>query len=131
MVTDHHAKAFQLLLMEERHEHENIRQVHAALIGVVDDDRIAFGQVVAIARQHRGHGLGNGPQMQGDGLGLYHHAAMPVADGGRVVHHILDDLRARGAQHGVGHLIGNGVHGVFHHGKADRVEPGFQARPGF
>ena len=66
-------------------------------------------KVAAELRQHRRHRFGDGAQVLGDGLGLRHHLALGVAERGREVHHVLDDLRARDADHRVGHLVDDRV----------------------
>ncbi|MNV47803.1 hypothetical protein D3C71_1396800 [compost metagenome] len=121
-MADHDAETLEFALIEEGHEHEDVGQVHAALVGVVDDHRVTGREAVAVARLHRGHGFGNGAQVQRDGLGLRDHLAVAVADRGRVVHDVLDDFRARGAQHGVGDFVHDGVHRVLDHGEGDRVD---------
>src|SRR3546814_2856608 len=39
-------------LDEDRIEHEDVRKVHASLIRIVEDHRVAGPQVVVVARQH-------------------------------------------------------------------------------
>ena len=56
-----------------------------------------------------------------DGLGLRDHLALRVADRRRVVHHVLDDLRARGADHRVGDLVDDRVHRVLDDGEGDGI----------
>jgi hypothetical protein len=109
--------------VEDRVEHEDVGQVHPAEIGVVQDDGVAGGDPAAPALLHRAHRLGDGAQVLGDGLGLGHHLALGVADGGRVVHHVFDDLGLGGADDGVGDLVDDRVHRVLDDGEGDRVEP--------
>src|SRR3546814_8455640 len=65
MMADHNAKAFEFPFIEKRDEHENIRQMHPALIGIIQYHGIARLEIIAKALEHFVHGLGNRPQMQG------------------------------------------------------------------
>ena len=75
-MADHDRECATPLIGENRHEHEHVRQMHAAVIGIVHDDDIAVMQIAAEFRQDRVHRLGNGAKVLGDGLGLRHHLAV-------------------------------------------------------
>ena len=72
-MTDHHREGAPRAAKEDRHEHEDVRQMHAAMIGIVHDDDVALMQIALEFRQHRRHRLGDRAEMLGDGLGLRHH----------------------------------------------------------
>src|SRR3546814_5301840 len=59
MMADHNAKAFEFPFIEKRDEHENIRQMHPALIGIIQYHGIARLEIIAKALEHFVHGLGN------------------------------------------------------------------------
>src|SRR3546814_990438 len=99
--SDHNAKAFEFPFIEKRDEHENIRQMHPALIGIIQYHGIARLEIIAKALEHFVHGLGNRPQMQGYRFRLGDHSSPTIADRRRIVHDVLDDLGARRAQDGV------------------------------
>ena len=112
MVADHHAEPLTHAFIKERHEHEDIWQVHAALIGFVQDHGVAGDEVAAIAGEDLLHRLGNCTEVQRDRLGLRDHPALRIADGRGVIHDVLDDLGTRSAQHRVGDLIDDCIHRV-------------------
>src|SRR3546814_17266439 len=53
MMADHNAKAFEFPFIEKRDEHENIRQMHPALIGIIQYHGIARLEIIAKALEHR------------------------------------------------------------------------------
>ena len=121
-MTDHNREAEQRIAVEDRHEHENIGQVHTALIGIVEDHRIARDEAVAVKIQHNAHRLGHGAEMQRHGFRLGDHIALRVADGGRIIHHVLDDFRPRGADDVVGHFVHDRIEAVLDDGEGDRID---------
>ena len=53
MMCDYNGKSLQDLIMENRLEHEYVRQMHAAGIRVIQDDDIAIKQIFAEFIHHR------------------------------------------------------------------------------
>ena len=122
VMTDHDGKALQVRLsIENRHEHEDIGQMHPALVGIVQDHSIAGHETVAILFQDHAHSFGNRAEMQRNRLGLGNHISLRVADRGGVIHHILDDLGPRRADDIVSHFIDDRVEAVLDHCKRDRI----------
>jgi hypothetical protein len=66
--------------------------------------------------------FGDGAQMLGDGLGLRHHLPVGGTQGGREIHHVLDDLRAGDAHHRVGHIVGDRIEAALDDGEGDGVD---------
>ena len=123
-MANHHRKALQIVSLEDRHEHENIRQMHAALVRIVQNNGIAWRQVVAVILQHHAHGLRYGPQMQRNGLRLGNHVTRRIANGRGIIHHILHDFRSRGANDVIGHLVDDGIEAVLDNGEGDGIDRG-------
>ena len=122
VMADDHGKALKVLIgIKDRHEHENIRQMHPALIGIVQDHGIPGYKPVAILFEHDAHRLGHGTQMKCHRLCLGDHIAVRVADRGGVIHHVLDDLGTRRADDVIGHLVDDRVEAVFDHREGDRI----------
>ena len=88
-------------------EHEHVGEVAAAGVGIVVDDHVPgleiVAEIVETASQcrHRGAELGRQRQPLG------HHLAVRVADGAREIHSILDQGRARGADHAHHDVVGD------------------------
>ena len=112
VVADHGGKGHMRALVKNRFEHEQIRQVHAAGIGVVQAEDIALAYAVAIFLHHGPKGAGNRAQMPRQSQALRHQPAAGVAEGGGKVHVVLEDAGIGGAHHGQRHLIGDRVHGI-------------------
>ncbi len=122
LVPDHHREGLDLAVPEDRHEEEDIGDVHPALVGIVHGHHVAGPEIAGELGEHARHRVGDRAQVLGDGLGLRDHAAARVAEGGRVVHHVLDDLGARGADDGVGHLVDDRVERALHDGQRDGID---------
>ena len=122
VMADHDRECATPLIGENRHEHEHVGQMHAAVIGIVHDDDIAVMQIAAEFRQHRLHRLGDGAEVLGDGLGLRHHLSVGRAKRRGEIHHVLDDLRARDAHDGIGHVIGDRIETALDHRESDRID---------
>ena len=121
-MADHHREGAPFAAEEDRHEHEDVGQMHAAMIGIVHDDDVAVVQIALELRQHRGHRLRDRAEMLGDGLGLRHHLAVAGAQRRREIHHVLDDLGARDADHRVGHVVGDRIEPALDDRKGDRID---------
>ena len=108
--------------VEHRHERRQVRQVIAAPIGIVEQ--------VDIARTDRAleeivHGPGRIRQradVDRHMLGLRDQATLGVAQRGGEVAARIEDLRVGGPQHGLAHLLHDGVQPVLDHGDGDRID---------
>ena len=120
-MADHHREGMPFAAEEDRHEHEDIRQMHAAVIGIVHDDDVAVVKIALEFRQHRRHGFRYRAEMLGDGLGLRHHLAVAGAKRRGEIHDVLDDLGARDPDHGVGHVVGDRIQPALDDRKGDRI----------
>lgn len=56
--------------MEDRPDHEDIGQMHAAFVGIVEDDDITLGKVIGVALHDHGHGIGYRTEMEGNSFRL-------------------------------------------------------------
>src|SRR3546814_8826864 len=101
--SDHNAKAFEFTFIEKRDEHENIRQMHHALIGIIQYNGIARLEIIAKALEHFVHGLGNRTPMQGYRFRLSDHSTPTIAYRRRIVPYVPDDPRPHRAPDGVRH----------------------------
>src|SRR5262245_63329277 len=63
--------------------------------------------------------------MQGDRLSLGDHLSLRVAERGREIHDVLDDLGASDPDDGIGHVVDNGIETALDDGKGDGID--FQA----
>src|SRR5262249_45243472 len=109
VMTDHHGERPALAAVEDRHEHEDVGEGRAGVIGVVHDHGVALVEIVAELGEHGGDGFRYGAEVKRDGLGLRHHLSLGVTERRREIHHVLDDLRARDAHDGVGHVVDDGI----------------------
>ncbi len=107
---------------EDRLDHEDVGQVHAAVIGIVEDDDVAGMEVTGELRQHHRHRVGHGAEMQRHRLGLGDDAALRVAQGGRIIEHVANDRRAGGPHHRVRHLVDDRIERALDHREGDRIE---------
>ena len=109
----------QLAVHVDGGDDRDVRQVGAAAVRVVEDERVAGLRVLGGDRLH---GRGHGPEMHRDVLGLHRHLAGRVEQRGRGVAPLLDvrgmgradehhsHLLAGGAERADHHLEGHGVH---------------------
>ena len=79
VMTDHHGKGTPPAAVKNRHEHEDVRQMHAAMVGVVHDNDVAIVQIALELLQHCGHRLRDRTKMLSDGLGLRDHLTVARA----------------------------------------------------
>ncbi len=95
-------EAEQLAGGEDRGDQGDVGQVGAALEGVVEDPHIARG---LLAVEHGRHGVGHGPQVNGDVLGLHDELAGGVEERRGAVAPLLDVRRVRGPDEDRAHLL--------------------------
>ena len=107
--------------VEDRNEHEDVRQVHAAVIGIVHDDGVALIEIIAELGENGGDRLRHGTEVERDGLGLRDHLSLGVAKGRREIHDVLHDLGSRDADDRVGHVVDDGIEAALDDGKRNRV----------
>ena len=106
---------------EHRVDRRDVRQVAAAEVGVVQDEKVALVDVVAEVRAHRFDRGRQGADMHGDPLALRHELSRRVQDRGREVPAGVQDLRHGGADHDVRHLAGDRFQAVAHDRMGNRV----------
>ncbi|MDT4824984.1 hypothetical protein FQZ97_582520 [compost metagenome] len=122
MVRDNHREAQKLLLLvEDRHEHIDVRKVHAAFIRVVEDDHVAGGYIVGEAIHDHVHRVRDSAKVQRYRFRLGENATLAIAQRHRVIQHIAYDRRTSGAHHGVGHVVNDGVERVLDDRKSDWI----------
>ena len=122
MMGDDDGEALQAVPGEDRLEHEDVGQVHAAGIGIVEDEDVAGPDAVGEAVDDDIHRVRHRAEMQRDGLGLAEDPAVAVAERRRIVEHVADDRRARGAHHRPGHVVDDGVERALDDREGDRVD---------
>ena len=110
------------LAVEHRDEGGEIRQVVAAVVGVVEQIDVARADRAAKAVVHRFRRPGQRADVDRHVLGLRDQAALGIADGGREIAARVDDLGVRGAQHRLAHLLGDRVQAMLDHGDRDRID---------
>ena len=98
--------------IEDRLEHEDVRQVHAAVEGVVHDEDIAGMDVVAVVAQHRLDRRRHRAEMARQREPLRDQAAGAVGERGREIHVVAQDARIGRAADGERHLVRDGEDGV-------------------
>ena len=126
MVRDHHHEPAQASPEEDGLEHEDVGQVHAARIGIVEDHDIAGRQVFAEPVHDDLHGVGHRAKVQRHRLGLGEYPALAVADGDGIIQHVAHDRGTRGAHHRIGHVVYDRVEGILENGEGDRIEGWFR-----
>ena len=109
------AVADQPLLVVDRLDDEHIRQVHAAVEGIVHYENVAGPHAVAEAGQQGLDRGGHRPEVEGDGHRLGHGPGVRAEQSGREVHGVPDDGRVGGPEDGGGHLVRRGSQGVGHY----------------
>ena len=112
----------QPLAIEHRHERSQIRQVVAAVVRVVEQEHVARPDVAAKVVVHRTRRPRQRADMDRHVLRLGDQAPLGVAQRGREIAAGVDDLRVRGAQHRLAHLLGDRMQPVAHHRDRDRID---------
>ena len=121
MVRHQDSEAQQVIANEDRPEHENIRQMHAALVRVVEDHHVAGREVVAVAFHHGVHGIRDRTQVQRQTQPLRDQAASPIAKRTGHVHRVFHDGRVRDSHDRQHHLVHDRPNGVLDQLKSNSV----------
>ena len=107
--------------LEDRFEDEYVRQMHAALERIVQDEHVAGINLPRECRLHRGDRGRHRAQMPGQGQPLRDQHAVAVEQRRRIIHVVLEDARIGRAKHGQRHLVGDPEQRVFEQFELDRV----------
>ena len=110
---------------------EIVGQVATAVVRVVEKEDVAG---VDIALEEVGHRLrrpGQRADVDRHVFGLRDQAPLRIADAGREIAAGIQDLRIRGAQHRLAHLLDDGGEAVGEHGDGDGVDHGRSIRGRF
>ena len=124
IVGDAGGEAEQAVLMEDRPEEEDVREVHAAVVGIVHDEHVAGMDVVGIFPHQRRDGVGDGAEMHRHAEPLGDQPAAGVAEAGGEVHAFPHHLRVGGAHDRDRHLVGEIAEAVLDHLEGHRVGEG-------
>ena len=108
--------------VEHRNEGRQVRDVVASPIGIVQQEHVAGMDVIAEVVADRLRRPRQGADVDGDVLGLGDEAPVGVADAGGEVAARVEDLRVRGAQHRLAHLLYDGAEPVLDHRYGNRVD---------
>ncbi len=117
-----------LVPFEHRDEGGQIRQVVAAMIGVVQQKNIALVDVALEELGHRPGGIGQRADMDRHVLGLGDQPAVEVTDRGREIAARIEDLRIGGAQHRLAHLLDDREQAMLDDRDGDRIDAIWQWR---
>ena len=111
---------------EHRRDHREIRQVGAAVVGVVGHHRIARRQRRTLAplhrRQQRHHALPHRAEMHGDVGCIHHQAASGIEQGAGKIKPLLDVHRTAGLLQAGAHLLRDGGEAMAEQLQAERVQ---------
>src|SRR5262245_34619598 len=113
-----------LALEEDRLQHEDVGDVHAAFEGIVQAIDIARLHPIAIAGDRGGERVGEGRQVSGQREALRDRATFAVAEGGRVIHVVAQHAGVRRAQDRQSHLVGDRQQRVAEQLERDRISHG-------
>ncbi len=108
-------------VQEDGLEDVEVRQMGAALVGVVQDEDVARMRPPRELLAHAGHGVGDGAQMKRQGQPLRDEPPLRVTERAGHVHGVLEVVRVRGAHERDGHLVHDGVERVLDQLVQDRV----------
>ena len=123
MVRDDAGEALGLAVDEHGLYHVDVGQVYAAGgVGVVQDEHVTLGHRVTVLVDDGRDGCGERAEVADDGEALCDDLPVAVAEGGGVVHRVLDDARVGGAHDREGHLVDQGVESVADHLEGDGVD---------
>ena len=123
--------AEQRALVEDRRDERDVVQVHAALVGIVDQDAVAGLQALgAVGADGARHQVGQRAQVGGLGEGLGDGAQLAIEEGAREVAARLDVGRVGGAAERGAHLLGDGEQPVADDLEANGIDLGGQGARG-
>src|SRR5213592_1110620 len=100
LVADGRREGEALALEEDRLQHEDVGDVHAAFEGIVQTVHVARLHAIPVARDRCGQGVGERREVGGQGKSLRDRPAAAVAEGRRVVHVVAQHARVRRAEDG-------------------------------
>jgi hypothetical protein len=106
---------------EDREQHREVGQVIVAVVGVVQEEQVARGDPPLEEVGHRRHRPGQGAHVDGHMLGLRGEPTLAVEYRGGEVAARVQDLRVGGAQHGLAHLLHDGLEAMLDHRDGDSV----------
>ena len=110
------------IAFKHRYEGSQIRQVIAAVVGVVEEKDVAFVNIALKELGHRAGGKGQRADMDRHMLGLCNQASVEVADRGREIAARIEDLRIGGAQHRLAHLLDDREKAVLNDRDGDGID---------
>jgi hypothetical protein len=108
--------------VEDRLDRGEVGQVAAAVIGVVEQEGVAGRHVRAEARDHRLRRPGHGADMHRNVVGLRDELPFGVGHRHREVAARIEDLRVRGADHRLAHLLDDRGEAAREHRDGDGVD---------
>ena len=114
------------LAVEDRHKGGEIRQMTAAMIGIVEQNDVARLDILE-ARFDRQRRPGQRPDMHRDVIGLRDQATAGVADAERKIAAGIEDLRIGGAKHGFAHFLHDRAETMLDDGSRDGIDLGGHA----
>ena len=123
LVRDRAAEPEQLADDEDRRDHGDVGRVRAAaLIGMIDDEGVAFRDGVAERFDHGGGAGRKRADVQRQHDVLRHHLALGVHERAGGVLRLAHDGRKAGAEQRVLHLLHDAGEARLHHFQLDRVD---------
>ena len=109
-------------LMEDGPDDHDVGRVVVAPVGVVEDPGVTLVHVFGGSLGDGLHGVGRGSADDRDVVRLSHKPSVSIEDGGDEVSGLREDRRARGSQHRLAHLLGDGVESVGDHRDLDGID---------
>ena len=124
--------AEQRAVVEDRRDERDVVEVHAALVGIVDEDAVAGLQALrAVGADGARHQVGQRAQVGGLSEGLGDGAQLAIEERAREIAARLDVGRVGGAAERGAHLLGDGEQPVADDLEADRIDLGGQGARGW
>ncbi len=114
------------LTIEDRHEGGEVRQMAAAMIGIVEKDDVARLDILE-ARFDGERRPGQRADMNRDVICLRDQATAGIANAEREVAAGIEDLRIRGAKHGFAHFLDDRAETMLDDGSRDGIDLGGHA----
>jgi hypothetical protein len=116
------------LAIEDRHERGQVRQMAAAMIGIVEQNNVA-GPDVLEPRLDGERRPGQRADMHRDMIGLRDQATLCVANAQREIAAGIEDLRIGGAKHGFAHFLHDRAETMLNNGSRDGIDLGGACAP--
>ncbi len=110
-----------LALVEQRLDHEDVGQVHAAVERVVHDEDVALGHVVTEVTHDGFHGGRHRAEMPGQGQALGRELAVGIGEARRIIHVVLEHAGIGRPEDRERHLVGDRENGVLEELQRDRI----------